>query len=129
MATKQVHSDVLDKGPNEIRANCNLMALISSYTPGDNYATVFGRILASVSVTATDFVFGSSGANRTLTGPAGKSATATAAATGTPDLAIAYLDTATSRVLWVTDETSNVAVPLGYVVSFPTNVYQANQPI
>lgn len=125
--SKWAHADVLDQGPNLIRTACVRMLLISGYTVGATYAAVVAAQLAEVVMTSADFTLGSSGSNRTLTVAGGKSATSTAAATGTPDLHIAFTD-GSARVLWVTDETSNVAVPLGATVNFPAPVYTAQQP-
>ena len=43
---KWVHADVLDNGIAYIKANCNKMALVSSYSAGDSYATVNAAIVA-----------------------------------------------------------------------------------
>lgn len=44
------------------------------------------------------------------------------------DLYIAFVDTVNSKVLWVTDETSNQVVTAGNPVNFPVLVYTAQQP-
>ena len=126
---KYAHPDVLDNGPAYIRTNCNKMALISSYTFGDTYATVNGRILAEVAMTSTDFTLGTSVNDRTLTTAAGKSDTAANASGGSATNHIAFLDTVTSKVLWVTEETSGQAVTAGNPVNFPSLVYTAKQPV
>lgn len=125
---KWVNSDVLDNGLNEIKNNCDKMAVISAYSAGDSYATVDGNILADVALTSADFTLGSSGSNRTLTTASGKSDNS-AAATGAASH-IAFLDTASSpqRVLWVTEETSGQTINSGNQVNFPSLVYTANQP-
>lgn len=46
----------------------------------------------------------------------------------TDDLHIAFVDSTNSKVLWVTDETSNQVVTAGNTVNFPSLVYTANQP-
>lgn len=125
---KWVTSAVLDNGLNEIKNNCNKMAVISAYSAGDSYATVDGNILADVTMASGDFTLGSSGSNRTLTTASGKS-DASASATGTASH-IAFLDTASSpqRVLWVTEETSGQTISTGNQVNFPSLVYTAAQP-
>jgi hypothetical protein len=127
MAAKWVRSGVLDNGLNDIKNNVTMMHLVSAYTSGDSYATVVTNTLASVAMVGTDFVLSSSGNNRLLTTAAGKSATATASAAGTPDLQIAFTDGA-ANVIWVTDETSNQAITAGNTVNFPQIVYTSNQP-
>ena len=125
--TKWAHADVLDNGPNYIKTNCNKVAVISAYTSGDSYATVNGNILAEATMASGDFTLGTSGSNRTLTTASGKqdtSANATGAASH-----IAFVDTANSKVLWVTEETSGQTIVLGNPVTFPSLVYTAKQPV
>lgn len=124
---KWVRSGVLDNGLNDIKNNATKMILISAYSAGDSYATVVGNQLAEATMTSTDYVLASSGSNRTLTTAAGKSATATATAGGTPDLHIAFTDGA-ANVIWVTDETSNQPITTGNTINFPQIVYTSNQP-
>lgn len=124
------HPDVLDQGPNFIKTNCNKMALISTYTFGDSYATVNGNILAEATMTSTDFTFSSSGNDRVLTVAPGKSDASANASGGSATNHIAFVDTNTSKVLWVTKETSNQAVTQGNPVNFPSGLaYTAKQPV
>jgi hypothetical protein len=125
MAT-YAHPDVLDNGLNYIKTNCNKIAVVSAYTFGDSYSTVNGNILAEAAMTSTDFTLGDSGNSRTLTTAAGKSDSA-ANATGAASH-IAFVDTANSKVLWVTEETSGQTINTGNQVNFPSLVYTSNQP-
>lgn len=124
---KFAHSDVLDQGPALIKSAATKMLLIASYAAGDSYATVLAAKLAEVTLTSADFTLSSSGQTRVLTVAAGKTATLTAAATGT-DSHFAFCDGA-SRVLWVTDETSNPTAVLGATATFSALTYTANQPV
>lgn len=124
---KWVRSGVLDNGLNDIKNTATRMILISAYSAGDSYATVQANKLAEATMTSTDFVLSSSGNNRLITTAAGKSATATATAGGTPDLHIAFTD-GTANVIWVTDETTNQPITSGNTVNFPQLVYTSNQP-
>lgn len=124
---KFVHSDTLDNGLNAIKTGAIRMLLLSAYTAGDTFATVTANTLATVTMANADFTLASSGNNRTLTTAAGKSATASATASGTPDLHIAFTDNV-SKVLWVTDETSNQPITSGNTVNFPSVTYTSNQP-
>ena len=124
---KYAHPDVLDNGPAYIKANCNKVALISSYAFGDSYATVNGRILAEATMASADFTLGSNGNDRTLTTAAGKQDAAADA--GGPASHIAFLDTANSRVLWVTEETTGQTIVAGNPVTFPSLVYTSKQPV
>lgn len=125
---KYAHQQVLDNGLNYIKTNCNKVALISSYTIGDSYATVAGRILAEATMASTDFTLASSGNNRTVTSAAGKSDTAANATGGSATNHIAFLNTTSSEVLWVTEETTGQVVTVGNPVNFPSLVYTAQQP-
>lgn len=127
---KWVHSDVLDNGLSAIKTNATSMRLISAYTAADSYSTVNTNTLANVTMTSTDYTLANgASSSRTLTVASGKSATATASASGTPDLHIAFVDTTNSKVLWVTDETSNQPITSGNTINFPSGlVYTSNQP-
>lgn len=123
------HSDVLDNGIAYIKENCNLVAIISSYSPGDSYATVTGRILAEATLTNADFTLSSSGDDRVLTTPAGKQDASANATGGSATNHIAFLDTVNSKVLWVTQETSGQVITSGNPVTFPSLTYTAQQPV
>ena len=126
---KYAHPDVLDNGPAYIRTNCDKIALIASYTFGDSYATVNAAILAEAAMTSTDFTFGTSGNNRTLTSAGDKQDTAANGSDGDGGNHFAFLDTVNSKVLWVTEETTGQAVTAGNPVTFPSLVYTAKQPV
>lgn len=123
------HADVLDNGPAYIKANCNKMAVIGAYTVGDSYATVNGNILAEVAMVTGDFTLASSGSDRTLTTATGKSDSSANAGGAVGAKHFAFLDTANSKVLWVTEETTGQAVSAGNPVDFPSLVYTAKQPV
>lgn len=125
---KWAHSDVLDNGPAYIKANCNKVALISSYAAGDSYATVVGRILAEATLTTGDFTLSTSGSDRVLTTASGKQDASANATGGSATNHIAFVDTVNSKVLWVTTETTGQSVTLGNPVTFPSLTYTAQQP-
>ena len=125
--TKWAHADVLDNGPAYIKTNCDKVCVVSAYTAGDSYATVTAAILAEATLTSTDFTLASSGNDRTLTTATGKQDTS-ANASGTASH-FAFVDTANSKVLWVTEETSGQTIVLGNPVTFPSLVYTAKQPV
>lgn len=125
---KFAHANVLDNGLNYIKDNCTKVALISSYSVGESYATVNGKILAEATMTPADFTLGSSGNSRTLTSAAGKQDTAANSTGGSATNHIAFLNVTGSEVLWVTEETSGQVVTAGNPVNFPSLVYTSNQP-
>lgn len=125
---KFAHADVLDGGLNAIKNGATKMLLLSAYVAGDSYAAVTANKLAEVTMAGGDFTLSSSGSNRVVTTAAGKSAIASASAAGSPDLHIAFTD-GISKVLWVTDETSNQGITSGNTVNFPQLTYTSSQPI
>lgn len=122
---KWAHNDVLDGGLLAIKNGAIRMLLLGSYSAGDSYNTVQGNKLCEVTMTSSDFIISTSGTSRLLT-TATKSGTATAAAS-TPNLHIAFIDNV-SKVLWVTDETTDLPVSIGLTVDFPAATYASDQP-
>lgn len=130
---KFVHSDVLDSGINVIKANATRMLLVKAYTIGDAYATVDANKVcevlmttAAVGVVSGDYTLanGATG-SRTLTS-ATKTGTASLSSGSAPNLHIAFLDA--TRILWVTDETSDQVITAGNTINFPAIVYTSVQP-
>ncbi|WP_312548169.1 hypothetical protein [Massilia sp.] len=132
MGIKHAHPDLLDNGLAHMKANVNRIALISNYAKGDSYATVVARILAQIATTTAEFTLDSVGDDRRLTSPAKQAnATATIAARTTDpnnDLHFAFL-TADNRVLYVTDETTDMAVTSGNGINFPALPYTSKYPV
>jgi len=127
MGIKHAHTDLLDNGPAHMKANVNRIALISAYAKNDSYATVAGRILAQIATTAAEFTLASVGDDRVCTSPA-KQANATATVAAGNDLHFAFL-TSDNRVLYVTDETSDMAVTAGNGINFPALPYTSKYPV
>lgn len=126
---KWVHPDVLDGGLNAIRNGANRLHLIRAYAAGDSYATVIGNSVADVAMASGDYTLGNgASSSRTLTTASGKTSNATANSGASPDLHLAYVDTAGSRVLWVTDETTNQVITSGNPIAYPQVVYTSQQP-
>lgn len=126
---KWVHPDVLDGGLSAIRTGANRQHLIRAYAAGDSYATVIGNSVADVAMASGDYTLANgAGSARTLTTASGKTSNATANSGATPNLHLAFVDTAGSRVLWVTDETSDQVITSGNPIAYPQVVYTSNQP-
>ena len=124
---KYAHADILDGGLNAIKSNSLRMLLLKAYTIGDNYTTVSGNAICAVPMTSDDFKLSGPDAGARVLTTAAKSGTATAGSGAAPDLHIAFTDNA-SRVLWVTDETSDQVVTSGNTVTFPSLTYTSLQP-
>lgn len=125
--SRYAHADVLDGGLNAIKNGAVSMLLLKAYAVADSYAVVAGNAICAVTMASGDYALsGADGAPRVLA-VAAKSGTASASSTATPDLHIAFTDNV-SKVLYVTDETSNQVVTSGNTVSFPALTYTSNQP-
>lgn len=125
---KWVNSDVLDGGLNQVKNNATKYILIKAYALGDSYATVIGNAVATATVNSTNFTLSGAANNPRLLTTSTASATAAANSGATPDLHLAFTD-GTSKVLWVTDETTDQQVVIGNTVNFPALVLTFDQPI
>lgn len=124
---KYVHADVLDGGLNAIKNGAIRMLLLKAYSAADSYATVTGNAICTVTMASGDYTLsGADNAPRVCT-TATKSGTASANSGATPNLHIAFTDNS-SKVLWVTDETSDQVVTSGNTVNFPALTYTSSQP-
>lgn len=125
--TNWVRSGVLDNGLNDIKNNATKMLLLSTYTFGDSYATVYAnRLNAGATMAPADFTLANSGSNRSLTVASGKSDTCTAAS-GVTDKHIAFTDGA-DAVIWITNKTTDQRTNIKNIINFPAPVYVSNQP-
>ena len=122
-----LHQDVQDAALAHIQANCNQVAAVKAYAVGDSYATVMAgaNVAVSAATTSADFTLGSSGNTRTLTCA---SKTATASGSGDPTH-IVFVNTATSKILAVTHESSGVTVSTGTSYTLPSIVLEMRQPV
>src|SRR5574337_251868 len=132
---KWLHSDVLDNGVVYIKTNCNKVLLLKNYTAGDSYATVTGGTVkvAEATLVTGDFTLANgASSSRTLTaGINGKSGGNALINTvnDTDNLHIAFVDTVNSKVLWVTDESTDQSITAGTPVTFASSpVHTSNQP-
>ncbi len=129
--TRYAHADVLDNGPAYIKTNCNKVILTNAYTNVYATANTTAKVAEATLVTGDFALAGADGAARVLTASiSGKSGgnAAIAVADGT-NMHIAFVDTVTSKVLYVTEESSNQAITSGNPVTFnSTATYTAGQP-
>ncbi len=97
--------------------------VIKAYAQGDSYATVVSNSVGYASMSPGDYTLsGAANAQRVLTFASGKSFSATASSGPAPDIHFAFVDSTTSRVLYVTDETSNDTVAISEVVTLPSDL-------
>jgi hypothetical protein len=130
---KWAHSDVLDQGPQFIRGLAATTGrvkqhLIKAYAAADSYATVVGNIVASYDMVQADLVLSSSGSNRLMTVGAKSGNNASANSGASPNLHFALVDSTSSAVLFVTDETTDQVVTSGNPVTMNSWTYTVSQP-
>jgi hypothetical protein len=124
---KYAHADVLDGGLNAIKNSATRMLLLKAYAAGDSYATVTGNAICTIAMVSGDYTLsGADNAPRVLA-VAAKSGAASASSGASPNLHIAFTDNV-SKVLWVTDETSDQVVTSGNTINFPSLTYTSSQP-
>lgn len=129
--TTYAHADLLDNGPQYLKANCDKVILLSAYSAA--YATVNGanKVAEAALVTGDFAIAGADGAARTLTATLTGKAAGNAAQTVDPGtgMHVAFVDTTTSKVLLVVPESSDQAVTSGNPVTFNSNpTYAIPQP-
>lgn len=117
---------VLEYGVRYIRDNAIELRLISNYTLNDTYATVSSNTIVLVNTTPASYTISSQGNSVVLSTLANLSGQASVGYTSNGDLHVAF--TNGIQVLWVTDETSNVAINVGNTIVFPQISYTVNQP-
>lgn len=124
---KWVHTDVLDNGLNKIKTDCTALLLIKAYSAGDSYATVDGNKIATQARSSSDLTLSGS-SNRTLTSAAANGVSVSANSGASPNLHFAFVDVTNTKVLWVTDETTDQVMTSGNTANFPALTYTMNQP-
>jgi len=109
-----------------VSSRANAIHLVTSFTPGESYATVMARTVANAAITSGDFSGPtSSGNDRHLTF-SGKTGTATNDATGPHDLHMVIVDG--THLLAISDESSDQNIVNGNSVVFPAFEIRALQP-
>jgi hypothetical protein len=116
---KWYHPDVLDGGLSVLDTAVTTLHLLSAYSVGDNYATVTStNSCGSVAIAAGDITLAAEGANDRKAVVLAKTITSATPSGPTPNLHIALVDG--TRVLAVTDETSDQEIFNGNDVNVPT---------
>lgn len=124
---------VLDNGPEYIRglaatAGRIKQHVVRAYAAGDSYATVIGNSCAVYDMAQADLVMSTVSSNRRMTVAAKSGNNATAGSGATPNLHLALVDSTTSAVLLVTDETTDQVITSGNPVNIGSWTYDVNQP-
>lgn len=124
---------ILDGGSDLLRTRAATVArvkyhVLRAYAAADSYATVLTNSLGSVDLTAADFAQSTGAAAARVTTIAAKSVTLTGGTGASPDVHVAIVDSTTSEVLLVNDETTNTVMVAGGVFNAPAFTYTATQP-
>lgn len=124
---KAYNAIVFDYGLTKIKNTCNKIIVTDGVPNINDYAATVALKCAEVAVASGDFTIANNGAGRKVS-HAAKEGSATATTNGANDLHIAYLDTNGSKVLAITDETSNQPLTSGNPVVFPALELKFNAP-
>lgn len=124
---KAFHTDVYDKGLNNVKSSCNKIIITNGVPNVNDYGATVAMKVAEVSVSSGDFTISANGSGRKISHPAVQGSV-TSTTDGSADLHIAYLDTTGSRVLIVTDEQTNQALYQGNPLTFPSLDFGFNGP-
>jgi hypothetical protein len=124
---------ILDGGTDLLRTRAATAArvkyhVLKAYAAADSYATVLTNSLGSVDLVAADFAQSNGASAARVTTIAAKSITLSAGSGAGPDVHVAVVDSTTSEVLLVNDETSNAVMVAGGVFNAPAFTYTATQP-
>lgn len=127
---RYAHPDVLDNGLAYLKANTNKIAVISSYTLAESYAAVAAKILAEATMAPTDLIIADgASSSRELTSAAKTDTSANATDAASVTKHVAFLDTLTSKVLYVTPAPASVATTAGSPVNIAPVVVRIPQPV
>lgn len=123
---------VFDNGLNEIVSNANALWLVKDPVANDainnNYAALDAKRVASVTLAGGDKVLADYASGRQVTTAAKTDSAADADSVGGDDLHFALVDTVNSRVLAITDETTDQAITSGNGVNLPSLGWKIAQP-
>jgi hypothetical protein len=131
---KWYHPDILDNGLAHVEAQIDAshtvkLHYLKAYAAADSYATVAGNSIGSVALAGADLALSDQGTNGRQLTVAAKNITATADSGATPDTHVAILDETDSKVLIVTDETSDAQILTGNIIAVPSWNAKMNQPV
>lgn len=131
---KWFHPDLLDLGLDRVRnriaaANDVRLHVLATYTAGQAWATVLGNSIGNTALAEGDLTLGDQGTNGRQVAVGAKSMTAGENSGAAPDLHIAILNHTDSKVMVVTDETTDQVVTQGNPINVPGWAFKQNQPV
>lgn len=130
---KEFNPLVYDNGLNEIVSNANALWLVKNPVAGDainnQFAALDAKRVASVTLAGGDKVLGAHlTGGRKVTTAAKSDNEADASSVGGDDLHFALVDTVNSRVLAITDETTDQVITVSNQVNLPSLEWRMLQP-
>jgi hypothetical protein len=118
----------LDALLDTVSSRAAKILLVTSFTPGETYATVVGRSVGEAAITSGDFsgpvAHNTNDRKITFTGASG---TASQPATGPHDLHM-VITNGTDTLLAISDETSDQDIVSGNTINWPSFEIRALQP-
>ena len=128
---KFAHKNVLDFGLNYIKDNANILFLVDTYTLGNDYSTVENNQMASIFLNDTDFtITDGAGASRILITTPGRTVQLLKpGVSGGVNMHFAFCNSAIDEVIWVTEESSDVLISYGSILTIPSLSYTKAQPV
>lgn len=125
-------SEVFDDGLNYVIGLATTSAVevvvLKAYSSGDSYATVNGNVIAAIAIDETDLTLGDYSTIGRQIAVDSQEVVATADSDPAPDLHIALRDTTLTKVLAVTDETSDREIFTDDPITIPALVFALTQP-
>lgn len=114
---------VLDNGLNELIGNADTLWLVKNPLVGDainnQHTALSAKVVASVTLLGGDKALGDYVGGRQVTTAAKTDSAADASSVGGDDLHFALVDSVNSRVLAITDETTDQVITVGNQTNLP----------
>lgn len=115
---KYVHHDVIDNGLAYLQNNAIRVLLLPSFSISTTYSQAVASALLSATISSSDFTLSNEGTGRKIVFGGTSPIPATAAAATNSPLHVAFTD-GVSRLLWVDEEASLMAIVEGHSYRLP----------
>ena len=132
---KEYNPLVFDNGLNELINNADTLWLVKNPVALDavnnEHAALAAKVVASVTLAGGDKslnAYGTNSENKQVTTAAKSDPAADASSVGGDDLAFVLVDSVNSRVLGITDETTDQVITVGNQVNLPSLNWKIAQP-
>lgn len=122
------HSDVKTGGPDVAKTNCTSIHLVKNPLKADTWATFLTKIVASATITDTDWTYTPSGEEIVVTTPDNTGVTPSGTALAADDLSIAAVDTA-NQIVYVVQDVTNRDINNTDPVTIPGIDWTIKEPV